>query len=74
MEQQDQYAEEKALVFRDIGYLMITYRLLCKNYTDLARRMIPIGNQMGKSPKELSDLLRTKTQRFTAEEIRIKFC
>lgn len=73
LEQKDQYAEEQALVFRDIDYLMVTYRLLCKDYAHLAKCLVPIGNQIGKSQKELSNLLRTKTKRFTDKEIQNKF-
>jgi hypothetical protein len=73
IEQQDRYAEEQALVFRDIDYLRITYSVLRKDYMHLARCLVPIGDQIGKSRKELSDILKTKTRRFTEKEIQTKF-
>lgn len=73
IEQQAKYAEEQALVFQDIDYLGITYRVLRKDYMHLTRCLVPLGDQIGKSPKELSDMLRTKTRRFTENEIQTKF-
>ncbi|KAJ3493259.1 hypothetical protein NLG97_g4845 [Lecanicillium saksenae] len=39
------YASQNALAFHNIDYLMITARLLMKDYVTLAKCMIPIGDQ-----------------------------
>ena len=67
------YREGRALVFQRIDYLMMTYRLLCKDYAYLAERIVPMGEQIGMSREELADMLRTKTKRFTEEQIQEKF-
>lgn len=64
-----QYQAEGALVFHNIDYLGITYRLLRKDYDFLAKCLVPIGDQVGKSHQELASLLKKKTQRFTEEQI-----
>jgi len=68
-----QYESEGALVFRNIDYLMITYKLLQKDYNHLTNCLVPIGNQIGRSHDELADMLRTKTRRFTEDDIQKKF-
>ena len=35
--------------------------------------MVPIGDQIGMSKQELADMLRTKTRRFSEEEIQEKY-
>ena len=35
--------------------------------------MVPIGDQVGMSKQELADMLRTKTRRFSEEEIHEKY-
>jgi hypothetical protein len=68
------YAAQHALVFHNIDYLMITVRLLMKDYRTLARCMVPIGEeQMSMSMDDRMALLRRHTLRFTEEEIRHKF-
>lgn len=52
---------------------MMTIKLLMKDYMYLAARLVPIGDQIGMSQTELADMLRTKTKRFTEEDIRRKF-
>ena len=60
-------------MFYDIDYLMITIKLLQKDYMYLAGRLVPIGDQIGMSQAEIADMLRTKTRRFTEDDIRRKF-
>ncbi len=68
------YTEEQALVFANIDYIMLTVRLLRKDYTHLARCLVPIGNrQIEMSIEEIAAMLKTKTRRFTEEEIKTKF-
>ena len=73
MKSKKNYQEGKALFFRNIDYLMMTYRILRKDYLYLADCMVPIGDQIGLSRQERADLLRSKTKRFTEEDIRLKF-
>ncbi|KFG77884.1 acylamide-delta3(E)-desaturase [Metarhizium anisopliae] len=74
MKSKELYAVQKALVFHNIDYLMITVRLLMKDYRTLARCMIPIGEeQMSMSIEDRMALLRSHTQMFTEKEIQDKF-
>ena len=52
---------------------MMTYRILIKDYLYLADCVVPIGDQIGMSKQELADMLRTKTRRFSEEEIQEKY-
>jgi hypothetical protein len=52
---------------------MITFRLVIKDYDLLAKCLVPMGDQIGLSMKERADMLRTKTRRFTPDEIQQKF-
>lgn len=52
---------------------MMTVKLLQKDYMYLADRLVPIGDQIGMSQKELADMLQTKTRIFTEEDIQKKF-
>ena len=52
---------------------MMTYRILIKDYLYLADRVVPIGEQLGMSKQELADMLRSKTRRFSEEEIQEKY-
>lgn len=67
------YAAQGALVFHDIDYIMITVKVLMKDYEYLARRLVPIGNQRGLSIEERIALLKRHTRQFTEDEIRLKF-
>ncbi|KAF2210050.1 hypothetical protein CERZMDRAFT_86373 [Cercospora zeae-maydis SCOH1-5] len=67
------YAEGRALVFHNIDYLMLTYRLLTKDYAKLAKCLVPIGEQIGMTLDEIAIMLQTKTRAFTEAEIRVKF-
>ncbi|KAH8679796.1 fatty acid desaturase-domain-containing protein [Tricladium varicosporioides] len=69
----ERYSKEGALVFQNIDYLEITYRLLTKNYAYLAKQLVPIGSQIGMSQQELADMLRRKTRKFSEKEIAAKF-
>ncbi|KAI9665144.1 MAG: hypothetical protein M1831_002154 [Alyxoria varia] len=72
--QKHRYASEQALVFRDIDYIMLTVRLLRKDYAHLARCMVPMGEaQCGMGMGEREEMLRRKTRRFGEREIRGKF-
>ncbi|KJK68144.1 Fatty acid desaturase [Aspergillus parasiticus SU-1] len=73
LQQKDRYTTENALVFRDIDYIMITVRLMRKDYNHLAKCLVPLGDQIGMEQAEIAQMLRTKTRRFTEEEIRRKF-
>ncbi|KAJ9667270.1 hypothetical protein H2201_002471 [Coniosporium apollinis] len=73
LRQKDRYAGEQALVFRNIDYVMITVRLLRKDYVHLAKCLVPIGDQVGMSLEEIAVMLRTKTRKFTEEDIAEKF-
>jgi hypothetical protein len=39
----------------------------------LAKQLVPIGDQIGMSQVELAEMLRTKTRKFSEEEIAAKF-
>jgi len=68
------YSDGRALVFHNIDYLMMTLKLLQRDYPYLAQRLVPIGpEQMAMSQSEIAALLRTKTRQFSEEEIRAKF-
>lgn len=73
IKQKDTYARESALVFRNIDYIMMTVKLLQKDYRYLAKCLVPVGDQIGMDLDEISAMLRTKTRRFTEQEIRAKF-
>ncbi|KAI9786022.1 MAG: hypothetical protein M1816_008174 [Peltula sp. TS41687] len=68
-----QYRNGRALVFRNIDYIMMTITLLRKDYNHLAACLVPMGEQIGMSQQELADMLRTKTRRFSEEDIQRKF-
>lgn len=73
MKAKDSYADGRALVFHDIDYLFLTITLLRKDYARLADCLVPMGEMIGKSKAEIADMLRTKTRRFTEEDIKNKF-
>lgn len=61
------------MVFHDIDYLMITVKLMQKDYLHLAKCLVPIGDQIHLTMEERVTLLKRHTRKFTAEEIRQKF-
>ncbi|KAK1778964.1 hypothetical protein QBC45DRAFT_149130 [Copromyces sp. CBS 386.78] len=68
------YAAENALVFHNIDYMMVTVRLLKKDYMTLAKCLVPIGEfQMNMTLQERAAYLQRKTRRFSEEEIKAKF-
>ncbi|KAF4466233.1 acylamide-delta3(E)-desaturase [Fusarium albosuccineum] len=67
------YASNHALVFHDIDYLMVTIRLLMKDYKRLAECMVPIGDQLSMTMDERMELLKRCTRPFSEEEIKKKF-
>ncbi|KAI9734312.1 MAG: hypothetical protein M1834_002416 [Cirrosporium novae-zelandiae] len=68
-----QYQNERALVFRNIDYLMITFKLLQKDYDHLAKCLVPMGDQIKMNHQELADMLRTKAKQFSEADIQKKF-
>ncbi len=60
-------------MFHNIDYLMITVRLLMKDYAHLAKCLVPIGDQMDMTLEERAELLRRHARRFSEDEIREKF-
>ncbi|KAM0273578.1 hypothetical protein ACHAQH_008241 [Verticillium albo-atrum] len=73
MKAKEVYASQEALVFHNIDYIMITVRLLIKDYLSLAKCMVPIGAQASTSIEERIALLKSHTQQFTEVEISTKF-
>ena len=71
--QKQTYAREGALVFHNIDYIMITVRLMMKDYAHLAKCLVPIGDQLSLSLEERATMLREHTRRFSEDEIRQKF-
>ncbi|KAL6358978.1 hypothetical protein LRP88_09176 [Fusarium phalaenopsidis] len=69
----EKYASQHALVFHNIDYIMITVRLMMKDYRALAECMVPIGDQISMTLEDRMALLESHVQRFTEEEIREKF-
>jgi hypothetical protein len=71
--QKQKYSDEDALVFYNIDYMMITLSLLAKNYTHLAKCLVPIGTQMQLTMDERAEMLKRKTRKFSEEEIAEKW-
>lgn len=68
------YASNGALVFHDIDYLMMSIKLLQKDYAHLAKCMVPIGEkQIRMTMDERIAMLKRHTTAFTEEEIKTKF-
>jgi len=49
---------------------MITLRLIWKDYQYLARCLVPIGDQIQMTMEEKEAMLRSKTQKFTEDDIK----
>ncbi|TPX14757.1 uncharacterized protein E0L32_005152 [Thyridium curvatum] len=73
MRSKDTYASQHALVFHNIDYIMITVRLMMKDYMTLAKCLVPIGDQIHLTLEERAEMLKKHTRRFTEEEIAEKF-
>lgn len=68
------YASNGALVFHNIDYLMMTIKLLTKDYAHLAKCMVPIGEkQIRMTMEERIAMLKRHTVAFTDEEVKAKF-
>jgi hypothetical protein len=66
----DRYAEERALVFRNVDYIFITVNLLRKNYLHLAKCLIPMGDQVNMTMEERAEMLRGRTRRFSRSQVK----
>ncbi|KAK0385368.1 hypothetical protein NLU13_7844 [Sarocladium strictum] len=73
LQQKETYAKEGALVFHNIDYVMITVRLMMKDYETLAKCLVPIGDQVHLSIPDRIDLLKRLTKRFSDGQIREKY-
>jgi hypothetical protein len=73
LRQKSRYASEHALVFRNIDYIMIAYKLFRKDYKHLAACLVPLGDQARLTMEERSTMLQTKTRRFSDAEIKERF-
>ena len=68
------YRDGRALVFHDIDYIMLTIKLLSKDYPYIAKRMVAISEeQAAMTQKEVEEMLKTKTRQFSEEEIKLKW-
>jgi hypothetical protein len=68
------YQTERALVFKNIDYIMMTIKLLQRDYMYLAKCLVPIGEQqIQMSLEQRAEMLQTKTKKFSEEDVRAKF-
>lgn len=73
LQQKHIYAKECALVFHNIDYLMVTFRLMIKDYETLAKCMVPLGDQIQLTMEGRIELLKKLTRKFTDEQIKEKY-
>ncbi|KAH6604176.1 fatty acid desaturase [Trichoderma cornu-damae] len=73
LEQRKTYGKEGALLFHNIDFLMITYRLMVKDYDHLAKCLVPLGAQADLTMEGRVEFLKRLTRKFSEEEIRKKF-
>ncbi|KAI9743655.1 MAG: hypothetical protein M1818_002971 [Claussenomyces sp. TS43310] len=73
LQSKKRYAVEGALTFKNIDYMMVTIKVLQKDYDYLARCLVPMGAQIRMTHQEKMDMLRSKTRKFSAEEIKAKW-
>ena len=73
LEQKQTYAREGALVFHNIDFLMISLRLLRKDYEHLAKCLVPMGRQIDLTMEGRIALLKKLTRKFSEDEILEKF-
>ncbi|KAK3191163.1 hypothetical protein K4F52_002749 [Lecanicillium sp. MT-2017a] len=73
LEQKHTYAKEGALVFHNIDFLMITARLMMKDYDHLAKCLVPMGSQIDLTMQGRVDLLKKLTRKFSDVDIRRTF-
>ena len=61
-------------MFHDIDYIMLTIKLLSKDYTYIAKRFVPISEEQTKmSVEDVEKVLKTKVRRFSKQEIEAKW-
>lgn len=60
-------------MFHDIDYVMLWFKLMCKDYEHIAKCLVPTGDHIAMGQKEIAGMLRKKTRRFTEVEITEKF-
>lgn len=63
LKQKEHYAEERALVFRNIDFIFITIKLMQKDYMYLAKCLIPMGSQIGMTLEQRAQMLQSWTRR-----------
>ncbi|PHH83587.1 hypothetical protein CDD82_6615 [Ophiocordyceps australis] len=73
LEQKHTYAREGALVFHNIDFLMITYRLLRKDYGHLAKCLVPLGHQRELTLEGRAELLQRLTRKMDEKSILDQF-
>lgn len=73
LEQRKTYGKEGAILFHNIDFLMITYRLMVKDYQHLAKCMVPLGAQADLTMEGRAEFLKSLTRKFSEEDIRKKF-
>ncbi|KAK3696994.1 hypothetical protein LTR37_017701 [Vermiconidia calcicola] len=73
LQSKEAYRQVRALVFYNIDYLTMTIKLLQKDYMYLASCLVPMGDSLGMTQEEIAAMLRTKTGRFTEDDIQKKF-
>ena len=73
LEQKHVYAKESALIFHNIDFIMITVRLLKKDYKTLAECLVPIGEQVHLTMEGRMELLQRLARKFTEDDIEKKF-
>jgi hypothetical protein len=73
LQSKDIYSREHALVFHNIDYLMITVRLMMRDYEHLAQCLVPIGAQIDLTMEQRVAMLKRHTRRFSEKEIVEKF-
>ncbi|KAL9468996.1 hypothetical protein ACSS6W_010690 [Trichoderma asperelloides] len=73
LEQRKTYGKEGAILFHNIDFLMITYRLMVKDYETLAKCMVPLGAQADLTMEGRIKYLKSLTRKFSEEEIQKKF-
>lgn len=69
----EKYQKEGALTFKNIDYMLLTFRVLTRDYETLAKCLVPMGKQIDMSLEEKIVMLRSKTRAFTDEEIRARY-
>lgn len=73
LEQKETYAKEGALVFHNIDFLMITIRLMMKDYENLANCLVPMGDQIQLSMEGRIEMLKRLTRKFSEDDVKRTF-